>query len=536
MANIEIDWSRCATVPRQHQKDGVIALLKNPSFLLADQVGAGKSKQCVDTSQILVEYKQINTVLVLAPAFARSVWASKDPALGEVAKHGWSSILNDIHEYSVKTHPPKKGVYPQIKIERREGALTWLVSNYEFIRKDERLGPLLTWLANTKFWLICDEAWALKDAKSDQWKAVNKIRKMAARITLLNGTPIADDPLDMFAQMKLLDPYHKAQPIKYYSHFRNYYAVLKPNVSFPMITGWQHLDELSKRCAPFILQRQTRDCFDLPPILEPVLIEAPLTDENWKIYKQMRDEMVAWLSIAEDGSGGIGSVAKQAIVKSMRLAQITSGFLGGIQKIDFSQDMLDFGGLTDQERQDMVSEYTVMEPPREIGTEKLDATIAWLKRLKPTPRRLLIWCRFRLEVERTAAAIAKGGRRMHMLYGSQNVDERAAAVAALNPDIEQPGYVGVVGNPLAGGAALNLAGAGLAITMSHDTKLRVYLQARGRIDRPGQRNESICYVDVVATGPKGQRTIDHHILSALRGKEDVANWTAADWRQKLLAE
>lgn len=524
---IEIDWNRCTTVPRQHQKDGVKYLLNRPLALLADEVGAGKSKQVVDTAQILFEAGSINTVVCLCPAFARGVWADLNPALGEVAKHGWSTVNNLITEYSVKTDPKVKEPRTFKRIGQDAG-LRWLVSNYEFIRSDERLAPLLMYLANRKFWLICDEAWALKDVSTDQWKAVNRIRRMASRVTLLNGTPIADDPLDLFAQMKLLDV--NILGIKYYTHFRAHYAILKPNVNFPMITGWQNLDELRTKCAPYVLRRKTRDCFDLPPILEPVLIEAKLTD-NWPLYKQMRDDMVAWLDVKEDGSGGTASIAKQAIVKSMRLAQITSGFLGGVTDISM-ENAPGFWGDEDSEDDDKI--INPVQPPREIGREKLDALIAWLERLNPVPERILVWCRFRLEVERTATALGLT-RRTLMLYGGQSASDRAEAVELLNPDIPQAGLVGLVGNPLAGGAALNLAGAALAVNLSLDSKLRVFLQARGRIDRPGQRNP-IRYVDVVATGPKGQKTIDHHILAALRGKEDVATWTAATWRQKLTEE
>lgn len=528
---IEIDWKRCATTPRQHQKDGVIYLIKHPLTLLADEVGAGKSKQIVDTSQLFFEHDVVNTALVLCPAFARGVWANPNPALGEVAKHGWPSVQNLIYEYSVKTSP-KVGdprMFGRI-VANKEPGLRWLVSNYEFIRSDDRLGPLLAWLANRKFWLICDEAWALKDAGTDQWKAVNRIRKMAARVTLLNGTPIADDPLDMFAQMKLLDVNILGE--KYFSHFRNYYAILKPNVSFPMITGWQHLDELRDKCAPYVLRRLTRECFDLPPILEPVLIEAKFNDEDWKMYRQMRDEMVAWLDIKEDLTGGTASIAKQAIVRSMRLAQMTSGFLGGITDIKLDNMLQGFGEDDQFEDDDKI--INPVMPPREINRVKLDALLAWMERLSPVPERILVWCRFRLEVERTAAALS-AKRRTLMLYGSQPPAEREEAVALLNPDIPQEGLVALVGNPLAGGAALNLAGASLAINLSLDSKLRVFLQARGRIDRPGQRNP-IRYVDVVATGPKGQKTIDHHVLAALRGKEDVATWTASTWKEKLTEE
>jgi hypothetical protein len=115
-----------------------------------------------------------------------------DPEIGEVAKHGWDDIPNYIIEYSVR--------FPKIA-EPEPKHLNWLVSNYEFIRRDERLKPLLKWLMTRNFWLICDEAWCLSDAQTDQWKAVFKIRsiKGSKRVTLLNGSPVTDSPLDLFA-------------------------------------------------------------------------------------------------------------------------------------------------------------------------------------------------------------------------------------------------------------------------------------------------------------------------------------------------
>lgn len=479
--------------------------------MLADEVGAGKSKQVIDTSQLLFEDKAIQAMVVLCPGAARGVWADPHPALGEVAKHSWPSVPNYISEFS-RIHR---------KIDPGDPAsLLWIVTNYEFIRRSEHLATMLKFLVNRRFWLVNDEAWALKDAKTDQWKAANAIRRMAARVTLLNGTPVADTPLDLFAQMKLLDP--NILGYKYFSHFRGRYAILRPNTSFPMITGWQNLEELSAKVSPYVLRRTTRECFDLPPILEPILIEARLSEETWKLYKQMRDDMVAWLAAGE------ASIAQQAIVKGMRLAQITSGFLGGVQQVDMA-DALDFEGPT---RAHSDLDTTI----REVGREKLDALIAFLPTLSPRPQRILIWAQFRAEVERTARVLQDTtGRRTHMLYGMQPADERAAAVAALNPDLDPGEDVAVVGNPQAGGAALNLSGASVAIDLSRSFNLRIWLQKRGRIDRPGQRNP-IRYVDVVATGPKGQRTVDHHVLAALRGKEDIAKWTAATWRTKLLEE
>lgn len=514
---IEIDWARCATVPRAHQKDGVRALLQHPHFALMDQVGAGKSKQVIDAAQLLFEAGIIDTVVVTCPAFARGVWSNPDPALGEVAKHSWPSVPFDCREYSV-LHPDlhkQRGVWGNY--DRAALRLRWIVSNYEYLRREERLAPLLELIQHDRFLLVCDEAWALKDHSTAQWKAVNKIRQHCQRIVLLNGTPVADDPLDLYAQMRLLHPgilstryinkYGK-EAWTGYVQFRARYAILKPNVSFPLVTGWQNLEELREKVSPYVLCRQTRDCFDLPPILDPILIEAKLTDATWAIYKQMRDDMVAWLDTGE------ASVAGQAIVRSLRLLQITSGFLGGI---------LPEGDIN-------------AAAIREIGYEKLDAVIEWLQRLKPQPHRLLVWAVFRAEIERAQRVFeALSSREVHKLYGQQPTAERQAAIRALSPEVQPERPVIVFGNAEAGGAALNLAGASLAITLSRNPKLRVYLQARGRIDRPGQ-TEPIRYADVVATGPRQQRTIDHHILSALRSKESVAEWTTATWRRKLLEE
>lgn len=540
----ELDWSRHQLAPREHQKDGVKFLLrcKTPSGHygagIFDEVGAGKTKQVIDTAQVLYEAGEIDTVLVLTPAFARGVWADPNPALGEIAKHGWSTVPNYVQEYSVRTAKYLgKGPYGEMATQTTN-PLRWIVSNYEFIRVEERLVALLSYLTRRRFWLVGDESWTLANKNTKTWKATHQIRKLAARTTILNGTPVAENPLDLNGQMAILDEqilgfpfidrYGKEKWSTSDTRMRQRYALLKPNVSFPMIIGWQNLEELRAKVAPYVIRRRTRDCFDLPPILDPIMIEAKLTDATWKLYREMRDDMVAWLGT------DTASIAKQAIVKGLRLAQITSGFLGGLERFDETPEgMLDFGNDTP------APPLPEGEPPREIGREKLDALLDWLARFSPQPTRLLVWCRFRPEIERAVRAFDGSAphlnRKMFLLYGQQSREDRAQAIAALNPDIEPEEPIGVVGTAAAGGAGLNFSGCSLAVNLSHFFNLRIFLQARGRIDRPGQRHP-IQYADVVATGPKGQRTIDHHVLAALRGKQDIAEWTAATWRQKLMDE
>jgi hypothetical protein len=405
----------------------------------------------------------------------------------------------------------------------------------------------MQYLLNRNYWLVCDEGWALANHKTAQFKAVEKLirpnvsgprRPNCKRVTILNGSP-ADDPMYLYAQFRLLDRSILETKVRNrwgkedwsgFTHFRAEYAELRPDVDYPQIIGYKNLEVLREKTRPYILRRTTRECWDLPPILEPFLIEAKLTDTTWKMYKQMRDDMVAWIDKA-----GEASIAKLALTKNLRLLQILSGFLGGVQSFNLTDEdpeALDFADVKPEFQAETATPENVI---REIGREKLDAMLEWLSH-HPAPDRLLVWCHFRPEIERAALALAEGFQgRVHKIYGLQPKDERQAAVDALNPDLDPGCPIRAVGQPQAGGAALNLAGASLAICLSRNSSVRIKNQRNGRIDRPGQRNP-IQYGDVVACGPKGQRTIDHHVLDALREGQEVADWTAATWRSKLLEE
>ena len=69
--------------------------------------------------------------------------------------------------------------------------------------------------------------------------------------------------------------------------------------------------------------------------------------------------------------------------------------------------------------------------------------------------------------------------------------------------------------------------------VSNDYNLKTRIQSMARIHRGGQTHDCD-YFDVVATGPNGQKTIDHVVLKALKEKENLATWTAAAWRKALV--
>lgn len=556
---------RCRLRPFDHQVIGIDKIVTHPVFALFDEMGAGKTLQTIVGAQLLHEAGVIDHVIVVAPAAVRSVWF--DPDLGELRKHLWDS-LKDV--YIEQYHAGKRRAWSLGKPTGR--GLKFIVTNYEFIRAAKRLEPLLE-RANTRTLLVCDESSAIKNAKAEQTKAVLLLRRQCGRVLLLNGTPIANNPLDMYAQGLVMDP--RILECKSYFHFRAKYAVMG-GFQQRQVIAWQNLEDMQRRFRPYVLRRLKTDCLDLPPKLDPVSLTVPLTPETWHKYREMRDEMVAWL--AHDKV----AVASQAVVKGMRLAQLASGFLGGIQQVEASlAEMMRPDGVEDEEdrpsfiprvhstdhfnttrwtQRVMTMEPTdpkdkiVYLPPEDIGREKLDFFLDWVAaRLEDDPNlKLLAWCRFRPELARTVEALKERFPQVHVgaIWGGQTQDryktiageqvlikegERGRALRLLDPRTTPTGPVIVVGTPSTGSMGLNLTAANVVIYLSNDFSLKTRLQSEDRVHRPGQ-TRGVSYFDLVATGPAGQKTIDHLIIKALHDKEDVATWTTQAWRTHLKEE
>jgi hypothetical protein len=349
---------------------------------------------------------------------------------------------------------------------------------------------------------------------------------------MLNGTPIAESPLDMFSQGNLLHP--SILDSKFVTHYKARYAVqvpirgsgggvlTNPRSGKPLthIDSWTNLDDLQKRFAPYILRREAKE-MGIDFALPPVGLDVPLTEKTWKIYRDMRDEMVAWLE------SGV-AVAQMASVKTMRLAQITSGFVGGVEDA-YIDGMLDFDS------------HVPVPSMVEIGREKLDFALAWhADLLKHYPDlKLLTWCRFVAELRRYMAEVKKFGHPIGAACGveilGEGRHERENALRLLHPKTAPKGPVTVGATQGTGAIGLNFTACRTVLDMSYDFSAFKKKQSDARVNRPGQTGP-VSFFYLVATGPKGQRTIDHHIMLARLGKTQINDWTVAAWVRALQEE
>lgn len=484
--------------PREAQVIGVKALVGNPFFGLFDEMGVGKTKQTIDATQVLFRIGAIKKVMVVCPASVRSVWF--DPEFGELQKHLWNSVPNKIMEYHNGYRKWSHG-----NNDHFEKPLLWVITNYDFIRRENRLEPLLSFCDKETF-LVIDESSAVKNWKANQTRACMKLREKCGRVVLLNGTPIANSPGDMYSQGQLMSK-SILQCGNWYK-FRARYGVMG-GFKGKQIKGWDNIEDLQRRFQPYVLRRLKSECWDLPPKIPEVTLTVSMNEATWAIYTEMKNDMLAWLSEQKV------SMAPQAIVRIMRLAQITSGFLGGLES--------DEGEPLDTE---------------EIGNEKAKFFMKWLEdHLDENPGvKILVWCRFRAELKRLEKMLLSFGKvAIGTITGSQKKVERNNALRLLDPRTTPNEPVVVVGNPKAGAIGLNLAAANVAFYMSNDYSLMTRQQSEDRIHRPGQ-TKPVSYFDLIATGPNGEKTVDHLIIRSLRRKENLANMTVQAWMENLEEE
>lgn len=578
---INLDFSRCRKVwvpdeskwnpPPPHVEAGVRFIVEQPFCMNADDMGGMKTAQAIISAQFLHDAGLIDRAIVVATAAIRSkVWFDRD--LGQLNEQVFEDKYNIVSEYH-------SGIRQWTHGDNTLKPLRWIVTNYEFIRSKKNLEELLLY-CGSRTMLILDESSAVRGYDSAQteacmllrWRANAKGRPIlgsanCGRILEMNGTPVAESPMDLFSQGNLLHP--SILDCKYVTHYRGRYAIqgvvtrgngtemLNPRTGKPLLVveGWKNegIIDLQQRFAPYVIRREAKE-LGIDFALPPVGYEVSLTSTTWKYYKEMRDNMVVWLE------SGVAT-ASQAGVKAMRLAQITSGFLGGIEdanigdeepeeglldSLDLPYEPIDFNGLGVNDAIDKIQK--VIGPPpsfQEIGREKLDFTLQLhADLLKHDPNlKFLAWCRFVPELARylreerlTFPSIPVGAACGQKIFEGNHTQrsEREYALKLLHPKSAPEGPATVGATQGTGSMGLNFTACRTVLDMSYDQSPWKKKQGDARVNRPGQTGP-VSFFYLVAVGPKGQKTIDHHTMLMRLGKMSVNDLTVSGW-VKILKE
>ena len=482
--------------PLDHQVVGVERQVEEPAFALFDEMGLGKSYQVIMTACELFIRGKVDLVMIVCPASAvRAVWA--DRVMGEITAHTWVPYVTYVYN--------SKGLLKLHESQPQSPRLAFVVTNYECIRKVTKVKRRRTYprvdhlgklVKGRKVQLVVDESSYVAYPDSAQTRATYALRQHADRVVILNGTPYANNVGSFYPQYKMLDA--KILGVPTFTEYRRKYCAVD---IWNNPRGWLN-DEVEqdfiRRTAPYTLRRTKNECLDLPPKLY-TRREVALSKETWRLYTEMRDNMIAWLDDER------AATAAQAVVKIVRLTQLTSGIIGGIE-----------------------GEENYIH-----SSEKTDFVIDLIKAEITQQPKIIVWSQFRLERADLYKRLREKGITSYQIYGGQKDTERHEAIRIFS-DVNSTEPAVLLAQPRAGGIGLNLVTSALAIYISNGYSHVARLQSEDRIHRMGQRRPC-SILDVLAVGPAGQKTWDHAVLKALTDKDDMEKWTTDLWKKALLA-
>ena len=455
--------------PFAHQKKALEMSWDKEVFAYFMEMGTGKSKVLIDNIAMLYNAGKINGALIVAPKGVYKNWFD-----GEIPNHMPDYIERKVGLW--RTKPDDKALKPLFSTGAE---LHVLIMNVEAFSTKKGVEFAAKFLASHDTLMGIDESTTIKNPSAKRTQNILKLSKHTKYRRILTGSPVTKSPLDLYSQCQFLDPFLLDQSSYYV--FRTRYAICrKINVSgrsVEIVVGYRNLAELSDKLKGFSYRVLKDDCLDLPKKTF-VKRTVELTDEQKKIYKQMKEEAIAFLN-------GKMVTSATVITQLMRLHQITCGHFTS----------------NDGKVQDVKS--------NRIG-QLMDV-------LEEMEGKAVIWAHYRYDIKKIVEAISKkyGENAVVTYYGDTSTDDRQKAIKKIQ-DPESPVRF-IVGTPQTGGYGITLTGASTMIYYSYGYDLEKRMQSEARIDRIGQE-KTMTYIDLIA-----EDTIDTKIVTSLRNKVNIAS-------------
>ena len=455
--------------PYAHQRRNMNELvegLKNYGFhALFMEMGTGKTKTTLDAWQVLLASGCYDGLLVVAPKAIVSVWADE-----EIPRHvvtGYALV-----RWDGRTSAKSSREFEEVLRSPLPAIMIVNTESFQTV-PDMMRTRVRAFLTVRKCLMAVDESSYIKSPDAKRSKNIRAAGMLAKARTILTGTEITNSPLDLYMQFEFLKP--GFWNMKNYFIFRARYAILEEAYgagqrTFKKVVGFQRVNELLDKVAPYASRALKRDCLDLPEKMY-MNIYVELSEPQRQAYKQLKDFLATLV-------GGKVLTVPNKIALFTKFRQIP----GGAINVEGSSEIVDDN------------------PP------KLQALIA---DLQDTDEQAIFWAAFTHEILMLEKALSELGTTT-VFYGD-NVKTRDEGMRAF-----QEGKIRFfIGNPAAGAFGLNLQNCHLQYNYSRVLSPEKNWQAEARTDRPGQRHVCV-YKSLVA-----RNTVDERIEELLAQKTDI---------------
>lgn len=500
--------------PYAHQRKGFELSERERVFAYTMEMRTGKTKLTIDVTAAAFERGSINGLLIVAPKGVDKNWATDEIPTDLPARIPRMVVVYRAIEARTKR-------FQQLfdDLLKFQG-LAVLCANVQASRTPTGRKFLEKFLRSRRTMFALDESSDIKTPAAKQCRAITSLGKLAKARRILDGTPNAENPMELFAQYRFLDP--NILGFTNFTAFKARYCVFETeyrfdpktgkNQEYPKLKEYAHLQELKDKIAPYTYRVRADEVLDMPShVYQKVHYE--LEGEQLRVYQALLNEFKAELK-----SGEVITV-RNLLTRYLRLQQVLGNRIP--TKTMILCPHCEGEGCEECDGEGVVAGK---EKPGIIDHERnprIEALEAALKGESPAPT--ILWARFRGEIDDLIALGTKLGRKVCRYDGIVSDDDREAAKRGF----QSGEFDWFVGNVSVGGRGLTLSKAELMVYYSNVFALRMRLQSEVRGDAPGKKSVGI--LDMMADD-----TIDEAIVGALRSKKKLSDMMMNDPERKWL--
>lgn len=456
--------------PWAHQKAAIETARGRSEFALFFEVGTGKTATLIHILREIFNAKgKLLNTLILCPPIVIENWRREWLANSEIKPSQLSCLSGSAKK--------------RADAVRTAGEPKIFITNYEALLMPDFVAALKFYGVDA---LVCDESHKLKDLKAKRTKVCVDLAAGTKYRYILTGTPILNNPMDIFSQFKILDQ-GKTFGKNYFLFRSDYFfdknAFMPREKHFP---DWRpkpmSLDKMNALIATKSMRVKKEECLDLPPLIKEIRY-VELTAEQERAYSEMKKDFISFVQ-------GRTCVATLALTKALRLMQIVSGFVKVTPEPGEGGEIIAFD-----------------------TTPRLQALKELLEEITPN-HKVIIWAVFK-ENYRVIGKLLDDMDLQHVeVHGEYNTGEKQQAVDFFT---NNPGCRVLLANPQAAGVGVNLIAASYAIYYSRNFSLEHDLQSEARNYRGGSEvHAKITRIDLVAKG-----TIDELVTKRLAEKQAI---------------
>lgn len=254
--------------PMEHQKVAIEKLLANDRYILADEMGVGKTYSAI----IAALETGAKKILIVCPASLKINWS------------------REIEHYTKRRTLIVQG-------GKWGSTFDFYIINYDILKNyhstDEK-DKSQNLIANEKFDLaIVDEAHFLSNPTAIRTRLLNDILDGIPKVWLLTGTPMTSRPINYFNLLKIVNSPLTLNWQSYVKRYCGGYQFKVNNRRIWNTNGATNLDELRERTKALVLRRLKTEVIDLPEkIITPIYLELenPMYDDEMNEFIRISSE------------------------------------------------------------------------------------------------------------------------------------------------------------------------------------------------------------------------------------------------------